>query len=78
MNAWQEFPASSHLEKALYDAQARTLTVKFRKGGSTYRYEDVGPAAYTALLEAPSAGKHFHGHIKGQYLSYRQPPEENG
>lgn len=77
MSAWREFPDSSHLEKALYDAQRRTLTVKFRKGAHPYRYEDFGPAAYTALLEAPSAGKHFHGHIKGQYLSYREPPEEN-
>ena len=75
--SWREHPDSSHLHSTLYDAQSRTLKIKFKKGGSTYRYEDVGPAAYTALLEAPSAGKHFHGYIKGQYLSYREAPEEN-
>lgn len=73
-DVWQEFEGSSHLHSASYDEAKRTLTVKFRKGG-TYRYEDFGPAAYRDLIEAPSAGKHFHQRIKGQYLSYRETNE---
>jgi len=73
-DVWHEFPNSSHFHSVSYDAEKRTLTVKFRKGG-TYRYEDFGPAAYTDLLEAPSAGKHFHQRIKGQYQSFREAEE---
>jgi hypothetical protein len=57
---------SSNLEAAGYDPATRTLTVKFKNGG-TYHYEGCTQEHYDGLCSAESAGKYLHTTIKGKY-----------
>jgi hypothetical protein len=57
---------SSNIAEVGYDESTRILDVLF-KGGGHYRYQDVPPEKYKALMKAPSIGKHLHAHIKGAH-----------
>jgi hypothetical protein len=57
---------SSNIEAIGHHPESNTLRVKFLTG-ATYDYHDVPPESYQALVNAPSAGSHFHKHIKGQH-----------
>ncbi len=46
-----------------YDPERRTLTVKFKSGG-TYEYAAVPQEKYDRLMAAPSLGAYLHTHIK--------------
>ena len=46
-----------------YDADTRTLRVKFKKTG-VYDFLDVSPDKHQALLAAESKGRHFQTHIR--------------
>lgn len=53
---------SSNVEGYHYDADNKTLHVKF-KSGKTYQYGDVPQGDVDALLKAPSFGSHMSKHI---------------
>ena len=53
---------SAALAQIGYDADSRTLFIRFREGG-LYAYLDVPPATVQALGEAPSKGAFFHAEI---------------
>jgi hypothetical protein len=50
-----------------YDAEARTLSVRFRQSGELYRYYDVPRRTYDAFCKADSKGRFFNHYIKGRY-----------
>ena len=52
------------------------LEIEF-KDGSVYRYRGVDKKDFKALMHADSKGKHFHQHIKGQYL-YKKYRDQEG
>lgn len=60
------FPKSSNVDGAHYDAASRTLTVKYKSGGS-YTYADVPAHHWNELQKAESVGKYLHAHIKSAY-----------
>jgi hypothetical protein len=63
---------SSNIEGAHYDAATRTMTIKFKSGG-TYKYGGVVQQTYDDLISAESPGKYFHKTIKsGDYKWHRQ------
>lgn len=53
-----------------YEDLSRALEVEFR-GGAVYRYLDVAPEAYVALLAAASKGRHVNAQVKGRYAFRR-------
>lgn len=55
---------SSNLDGAHYDEATKTLTVKFKNGG-TYAYGGVVKEHFEGLTSAESAGKFFHKTIRG-------------
>jgi len=57
---------SSVIEDMGYDAESRTLHVKF-KGGKTYEHTDVPPEKYAAMTGADSTGKFYNKRIRDQY-----------
>lgn len=57
---------SSNIESAGYDPATRTLTVKFKNGG-TYHYDGCTQDHYDGLCSAESPGKYLHKHIRSGY-----------
>lgn len=57
---------SSNIKAAGYDPHTRTLTVKFKNGG-TYHYSGCSQEHYDGLCKAKSAGGYLHSTIKGKY-----------
>lgn len=57
---------SSNIESIDYNPESKTLSVKFKNGGS-YQYHEVSPEAYQGLESAESIGKHLHSHIKPKH-----------
>ncbi len=49
-----------------YDAAEKILTLEFNSGGS-YAYSEVPKEIFDGILNAESAGKYYHAHIKGKY-----------
>ena len=62
---------SSNVTSIGYDPETKTLEVAFKSG--TYRYENVSPEKYQALMAAPSKGKHIHTSIKGAHKHSKVP-----
>lgn len=60
------FKNSSNLDGHHYDPVTKTLTVKFKSGG-TYSYGGVVKEHYDGLCSAESAGGYFHKNIRGGY-----------
>lgn len=58
--------ASSALHSVAYDAEKKSLHVRFAAGGNTYEYPDVTQEQHDALMAAESMGKHFRLHIMGR------------
>ena len=52
---------------AAYDAERRTLYLRFRDRGDVYRYFDVPPDKYREFAEAESHGRHFLAQIRDAY-----------
>lgn len=61
---------SSNLDAVKYDEEKLQLEVRF-KGGSTYRYYDVPPRQYIALMNASSHGSYFYHNIRTSYAYTR-------
>jgi hypothetical protein len=59
---------SSCLSQACYDDVKGTLDVTFRESGRTYRYYGIEERKAQYLMEqAPSPGRFYNRHIKGQF-----------
>lgn len=54
---------SSNVKAVGYTRDSRALLVQF--SDSYYRYEDVGPEKFVALMQGPSVGKYLASQIKG-------------
>lgn len=54
---------SSNIASVGYDEATKSMEVTFHHGG-TYVYADVAPELHKQFVEAESAGKFFHAHIK--------------
>ena len=67
-----EFPSSSAVERAEYQAAAGTLDIWYR-GGDRYSYFEVPPEIYEGLLAAPSAGEFVNVHVKPNYRYEIEP-----
>lgn len=57
---------SSNLSAMRYDAETRTLQIRFQSG-RTYDYQDVSADVADGLAQADSPGKYFNSSIKGVY-----------
>ena len=57
---------SSSLTSVGYDEDTKTLEVEF-PSGAIYRYSEVPPAFYVALLEGKSPGRFFSYHIRDAF-----------
>lgn len=54
---------SSQIETMGYDAETKTLAVKFKSGGE-YHYTGVPPEKFEELRSAKSKGKFLHAKVK--------------
>ena len=57
---------STTLTSALYDLHRRQLELEFRSG-KRYRYFQIPPEMYDALLKAPSKGEFFNRSIRNRF-----------
>ena len=57
---------SSNIHSIGYDAQAGDMEVKF-KSGTTYRYSQVPPDAWSDFVSADSVGSHFAKRIRPHF-----------
>ena len=62
---------SSAISSVGYDVRRSMLEVKFRRG-AIYGYLEVPPQVWKDFLKAPSKGRFFSQHIRGQYPVVRQ------
>lgn len=59
---------STALATVGYSRKLRALEIEFRNG-AIYRYLDVEPGVYVALLEAPSKARFYDVNIRRKYRS---------
>lgn len=64
---------SSALATVGYSQRRRALEIEFRNG-AIYRYLEVPPAVYQALLEAPSKARFYDQNIRRRYRSMHVRP----
>jgi hypothetical protein len=57
---------STNLTSVGYNRESRVLEVEFH-AGSVYRYRDVPPQVFEALIRAESKGRYFTRQIRGRY-----------
>ena len=57
---------SSNIEAVGHDPHSKTLTVKFKNGG-TYEYSGVDANEYNAFMSARSKGAYFHTEIRRRF-----------
>jgi hypothetical protein len=57
---------SSMMKRVDYDDASKELDITFISG-KTYRYLDVSPEVYSALLDAESKGEFFNEYIKDEF-----------
>lgn len=64
-------PHSSNVRGFRYDPSTKEMFVTF-KGGGTYRYSDVHPAAARSIGRSKSVGKAVNKHLKGGGYAYEK------
>jgi hypothetical protein len=62
---------SSSIKAAGYSSDENTLEIEFQQHGATYRYFEVPPAVFQALLAAESKGKYFNTVVRGAFAYQR-------
>jgi len=62
---WQPLESKMFLSTA-YDAENRTLYLRFRSG-DVYRYFEFSAEQYRDFLNAESRGRHFLSHIRDRF-----------
>lgn len=65
---------SSHIAAHGYDAETRTLAIRFQGRERVYLYRDVPPETASGLAKASSVGRFFIAHIKGQFEEVASNP----
>lgn len=65
---------STNLATWAYTPESKVLTILFNKT-NIYQYENVGKDVILELINAESAGKCFHKHIRGKYQFSRLNPD---
>jgi hypothetical protein len=55
---------SSMISHHAYDPNSRKLTVKYKKTGDVYEYDDVPMDKHATFTESASPGKYFNDKIK--------------
>ena len=63
----------SPIRNVQYDAESKTLTVKF-PNGTRYEYAGVPEQVYQGLEETKEKGKYFNAEIKGEYKTTKLVP----
>lgn len=58
--------SSSSIAEIGYDSNTATLEIMF-SDGRVYQYFEVPQAIYEDLMNAPSIGRYFHVHIRGNF-----------
>jgi hypothetical protein len=70
----KRFPVESRaLAGVGYSKRLRVLEIEFRNG-AIYRYLDVSPAMYEALMTAPSKARFYDDNIRRKYRSLHVRP----
>lgn len=64
---------SSYLHSVGYDAATKTLEIEFMRGGLVFQYAGVPPDEYQRMMQAQSAGRHFHKFIKRRFPAKSVP-----
>lgn len=64
---------SSSIASIGYDVRSKTLEIEFHSG-VIYRYLAVPPAAFEALKNAESKGRHFTRYIRNKFEYHRVEP----
>ena len=62
---------SSWLDRAGYDAESRTLTVRMKNSSDVYEFRGVPEEVYRRFLEAESKGAFFATEIQNAYPTVR-------
>ena len=62
--------ASTVLDSAVYEEEARVLVIKFR-GGTSYEYYGVNDDVFQELLRTEDKGRYFNAHIRNVYACER-------
>lgn len=57
---------STNIKSCEYDAETKTLTVRFHRGG-TYQYRGVPAWEIERLMESESSGRYFYRNIRDHY-----------
>lgn len=68
---WQPVE-SSWLDRAGYDEETQTLTIRMKNSSDVYEYQGVPAEVYREFLEAESKGGFFATKIQGQYPTARR------
>jgi hypothetical protein len=68
------FPVGSKALAAIgYSKRLRALEIEFRNG-ATYRYLEISPSVYEALMRAPSKARFYDENIRRKYRSLHVRP----
>ncbi len=65
-------PDSTTIASAGYDPKRHELEIEFHDSGNIYRYFEVPPEEYAALLAAPSRGAYFNQMFKPHEYRYQR------
>ena len=60
------------IDRIVFDDDACTLDVSFRRSARRYRFSGVPRAIYEGFVAAPSAGRFFNEAVKGRFPCERQ------
>lgn len=61
---------STNISEAFYQSDTQVLELYFHSG-HIYRYAGITQNIFQQLVRAPSTGKFYNEHIRGQYTSLR-------
>ena len=61
---------STNISEAFYQPSTQILEISFHSG-HIYRYAGISKDLFEQLVCAPSTGKFYNKHIRGQYTSLR-------
>ena len=64
---------STALAAVGYSKRLRALEIEFRNG-AIYRYLEVAPSVYRALMNSPSKARFYHENVRGKYRSLHVRP----
>ena len=63
---------SSWLDKAGYDAETQTLTIRMKNSSDIYDYQGVPEEVYQEFMAAESKGAYFAANIQNAYPTVRR------